>query len=61
MELHIETCPGGDHKICSFMWADKCWILSHSKTHLEQMMKDLIEEAERWDLTCKSVVDKHLC
>ena len=43
------------------MWADKHWILSHSKTHLEQMMKDLIEEAERWDLTCKSLVDKHLC
>ena len=23
--------------------------MSHSKAHLEQMMKDLIEEAERWD------------
>ena len=23
--------------------------MSHSKTHLEQMMKDLIEEAEGWD------------
>ena len=34
-------------QICSFMWADTCWILSHAKTHLEQMMKDLIVEAER--------------
>ena len=25
-------------------------VMSHSRAHLEQMMKDLIEEAERWDL-----------
>ena len=54
---------GHAHQTCSFMWSDNCWIISHSKTHLEQMMKDLIEEAERWDLTetRKSVVDKHSC
>ena len=22
MGLHIETCQGGEHQICSFMWAD---------------------------------------
>ena len=36
-----------------FLCADDCWIMSHLKTHLEQMMKDLIEEAERWDLEPK--------
>ena len=50
MGLHIETCQGGDDQICSFMWADSCWTQSQSKMHLEQMMKDLIEEAERRDL-----------
>ena len=32
------------------MWADTYWNLSHSKTHLEQMMRDLIVKAKRWDL-----------
>ena len=60
MGPHIETRYGGCHQICSFMWADSHWILSQSKAHLEHMMIDLIEEAERWDLG-KSVVDKRLC
>ena len=47
MGLHLETCQAGDHQICSFAWADNFWTLSHSKTHLEQMMKELVEEAER--------------
>ena len=54
---------GGNHQICSFQWADNHWMLSHSKMHLEQMMKELIEEPERWDLktnTGESVVVKHL-
>ena len=38
---------GLSHQICSIAWADKCWIMSHSKTQLKQMMMDLIEEAER--------------
>ena len=43
----IVNCDGGHaHQICSFMWADNCGIMSHSKTHLEQIMKDLLEEAE---------------
>ena len=33
------------HQICSFMWADNCWIVSHSKENLQQMLRDLIEEA----------------
>ena len=41
------------HQICSFMWADNCWVKSHSKAHLEQMSKDLIQEAGRWDLEPK--------
>ena len=28
------------------MWADNFWIMSHSKKHLEQMLKDLIEAAK---------------
>ena len=41
------------HQICSFMRADKFWIASHSKSHLEQMLGDPIQEAERWDLAPK--------
>ena len=38
------------HQIRSFMWADNFWIMSRSKEHLEQMPKDLIEEAAKVDL-----------
>ena len=51
-------------KECSFMWADNFWMMSHSKKHLEQMLKDLIEEAARVDFGAqagKSVVDEHMC
>ena len=44
---------GGKHQICSFMWADNFWIMSHSKHHLEQMLKDFIEEAAEVDLEPK--------
>ena len=40
----------GVHQICSFMWAYNFWIMSHSKAHLEQMLKDLIEEAGKMGL-----------
>ena len=43
----------GVHQICSIMWADSFWIMSHSKENLEQMVRDLIEEASRWDLETK--------
>ena len=29
------------------MCADNYWFMSHSKTHLEQMIKNLIQDAER--------------
>ena len=35
------------------MWADSYWVVSHSKAHLEQMLKDPIQEAERWDFEPK--------
>ena len=35
------------------MWADNFWIMSHSKEHLEQMLKDLMEEAAKVDLERK--------
>ena len=35
------------------MWADNFWIMSNSKEHLEQMLKDFIEEAEKVDLEPK--------
>ena len=36
MGVHIDTWQGG---ICSCVCADKYWIMSHSKTHLGQMMR----------------------
>ena len=50
--MDIEA-DGEVHQICSFMWADNFWIMSHSKKHLEQMLKDLIEEAAEVDLEPK--------
>ena len=41
------------HQKCSFMWADNFWIISHTEQNLEQMLRDLIEEASRWDLVHK--------
>ena len=41
------------HQICSFMWADSFWIMSHSRRNLEQVLRDLVEEAEKWDLAPK--------
>ena len=43
----------GEHQICSFTCTDNFWIMSHSKKHLEQMLKDLIEEAGKVDLEPK--------
>ena len=40
-------------KVRSFMWADNCWIPSHSKEHQEPMMKEVLEEARRWGLEPK--------
>ena len=54
MVLKIDTSHGREHKILQLYVGGKFWeFLSHSKSHLERMMKDLIEEAERWDLKPK--------
>ena len=37
----METSEGRDHQICSLIWADNCWIMSHSKSQPEQMLKDI--------------------
>ena len=53
MGLHIETCHGGHHQMCSFMWADIYWM--------EQMTKDSIEEGGEMGLGTQageSVVDE---
>ena len=41
------------NQICNFMWTDSSWIMSHSKENSEQMSRDLVEEASRWDLEPK--------
>ena len=53
MGLHIEISEGRFHQIRSFMWADNCWIPSHSKEHRELMMKELAEEARKCGLEPK--------
>ena len=37
------------HQVGRFMWADNFWIMSHFGSHLEQMLGELIQEAEMWD------------
>ena len=50
----VLDCEGEKaHPICSFTWADNFWILSHSKSHIEPMLRVLIEEAVKWDLAPK--------
>ena len=51
--MDIDEEGGGEHQICSFMCADNFWTMSHSKKHLEQMLKDFIEEAAKVDLERK--------
>ena len=62
MGVLTEEREGRDHQICSFMWADNYWIMS-PKAHLERMVKDFIEEAERWELEPKpaSLWRKNTC
>ena len=48
------TERGNDTKrgdeLCSILWADNNWFMSHSKQHLEQIATEFIAESERWDL-----------
>ena len=61
--MDIEEEGGGDHQICSFMWADSFWIMSHSRNLQEQMLKDLIRSGKSGfgAQACESVVDEHIC
>ena len=53
MGILLDLAGQRAHHISSFMWADNFWITSHSKSILGQMQRDLIEEAEKWDLAPK--------
>ena len=50
MVTSIDKNQAGNHQMYSFLWANHYWITSHPKRLLEHMMKELIEEAARWDL-----------
>ena len=48
--IHIQNELEDNNQVCSFMWADNYWIMSHKKENVERMMKELVEEVERWDM-----------
>ena len=50
MEIHIDRRQGRSYQVSSIPWADNHWVMPHSEKHLEQLMKELIEEAKRWNL-----------
>ena len=54
MGLLLDFKDEKDHQICSVMWADNVWLMSHSKKSLDEMVQDIIEEAGRWDLLPKA-------
>ena len=61
---HNQNEPEDYHQVSSFMWADKHRILSHKKENAEQMMKELVEEVEKWDMEPNArqlAVDEDLC
>ena len=49
----LSDAEEGVYQLCSFVWTDNFWIMSHSQEHLEQMLKGLIEEAGKVDLEPK--------
>ena len=62
--LTFRTKPKDNHQVCSFMWADKYWILSHKKENAEHMMKELVEEVDTWDMesnTRQLAAEEDLC
>ena len=52
MDIHLYNNQGGSPKICSAVWADMSWVMSHSKVHLEAMMK-LIGKSRKMGLGTK--------
>ena len=60
--LDVEGEGGEVHQICNFIGADNFWIISHSKKHLEQMLKRphcRSGEGGFGAQASESVVDKH--
>ena len=53
MGVLLDFEGGKAHHVCSFMWADIFWIMSHFRRDLEQMLRYLIGEAEKWDPVTK--------
>ena len=53
MGIYMDRHQGGSHQIRFIHWADTYWSMPHSKEHWEQMVKEPIEEAKRWDLEPK--------
>ena len=51
--MDVDGEGGGEHQICSFMWATTSGSYPTQKKRLEQMLKDLIEEAAKVDLEPK--------
>ena len=49
MDFHVQNVPEDSHHVCSFMWADNLWIMSHKKGKAEQVRK----EVESWDMKSK--------
>ena len=50
MGLLLDFKGETSHQICSFVWTDNFWIMSHFQRNLERMLRDLIEHAQKWDL-----------
>ena len=50
MGVHIQNEFEDRHQVCSFMWADKCWIMSHKTANPDKNEKPVEEvENEPWD------------
>ena len=50
MGIHLDERHGKGHQICSILWADNDSVMSHTREHLQQMLKDFVEETEKRDL-----------
>ena len=46
----LTNMTGGSHQTCGILWADNYQVMSQSKDHLDQMTRELTEEAGRWEL-----------
>ena len=52
--IHFVEIRGKSRQICRILWADNYRVLSHAKEHLQQLAKDVTDEADVWDLEPKS-------